>query len=146
MPKGDNFKWKSLTHKRWKPSPRWLVTERIAQVGKLIIQWYQRYEIVAIWEKKRSISATQVDRYIKRANERIRAKNEITLEDELKLIEAQIMDIYQWARREKKWWDASRALKLKIDLKWLDAPKKIKIWELDPEDEAKVDELMEMND
>ena len=55
------------------------------------------------------------------------------------------MDIYQWARREKKWGDDSRALKLKIDLKWLDAPKIIKIWELDSEDEAKVDELLDMN-
>jgi hypothetical protein len=55
------------------------------------------------------------------------------------------MDIYQGARRDKKWGDARSALKLKMDLKGLEAPKRLEITQLDPEDADVVNRLLTEN-
>jgi len=146
MPRWDNFRWKKPTNTPKRPSTHWVVIERVTQVGRLIIQWYQRYEIVAIWQEKWDLSASQIDDYIKRARERIKAKNDKTIGEEIEETAAQIMDVYQWARRDKKWGDASRALKLKMELRGLEAPKKMIIQEIDPEDEELVQQLLMDNE
>lgn len=145
MPKWDNFKWQKPTSVAKWATPHAIVNSRIADVWKLLIQWYMRYQIVAIWADKRDLSASQIDDYIARAKTRIKAKNDLDLWDEISITEAQIMDIYQWARRDKKWGDARSALKLKMDLKWLEAPKKLTITQLDPEDADEVNKLLAAN-
>lgn len=125
MPKWDNFRGKKPPKKRqWIPSTQAEVNKRVTQVAKLLIQWYQRYEIVGIVSAEYDIHPSTVDDYIKKAKARIKTKNEEIIDEELALIEKQIMDVYQWARRERKRWDATRALKLKMELKGLEAPKK----------------------
>ena len=125
MPKWEHLIWKKLDHKRKGPSTDIEVMNRVALVSQMVIQWYSRAIIVANLMYKYNISESAVDEYLKKAKEIIRTKNEETLEDELELVQARITDTYQGARKEKKWDSCTRAIKLHMELKWLEAPKKI---------------------
>lgn len=125
MAKGQNFKWKKPTNTPKWPSTQAQVDLRIAEVWKLLMQGYQRFEIVSIIQEKYSISSQQIDRYIKKVTERIREYNSENLDDDVALTESMISDIYRCAREEKKRGSALRALKLKMELKWLQTPKRI---------------------
>lgn len=125
MTKGQNFKWKKPTNTPKWPSTQAQVDLRIAEVWKLLMQGYQRFEIVSIIQEKYSISSQQIDRYIKKVTERIREYNSENLDDDIALTESMISDIYRCAREEKKRGSALRALKLKMELKWLQVPRRM---------------------
>lgn len=127
MPKWDNLRWKKPTNTPKGPSTQVEVEKRVLQVSKLLIQWYARYEIVSLVSREYNVSSTTVDEYIKKATDRIRVKNNESLEDKIDITEAQIMDWYQVSMREKKRADAARFLKLKMELRGLEAPKKIQM-------------------
>ncbi|MDD3263185.1 MAG: hypothetical protein PHR61_05100 [Candidatus Absconditabacteria bacterium] len=125
MTKGQNFKGKKPTNTPKGPSTQAQVDLRIAEVGKLLMQGYQRFEIVSIIQEKYSISSQQIDRYIKKVTERIREYNSENLDDDIALTESMISDIYRCAREEKKRGSALRALKLKMELKGLQVPRRM---------------------
>lgn len=140
MPKWAHLIWKKPTNVPKPPSNQAEVEKRLLHVEKLLIQSYSRGEIVLIIQKAYWISVSQVDRYIKQANVLIRAKNAETLEWEFNLMERQIMGVYQGAIRDKKYGDAARALKLKMELRWLEQPKKILVGELTTMREEELEE------
>lgn len=125
MAKWDNFRGKKpINIPKW-PSTQAQVDLRIVEVWKLLMQGYQRFEVISIIQEKYSISSQQIDRYIKKVTERIREKNSEDLDDDVALTESMIADIYRCAREEKKRGSALRALKLKMELRWLQAPKRM---------------------
>ena len=124
MPKWQNLRGKKPTNTPKWPSTRVEVEGRIMQVWKFLIQGYQRAEIIELIKEEHSVSTQQIDKYIKTATERIREKNNENLDEERALAKARILDIYQWARKENKWWDALKAIKMDIEMKWLDVPPK----------------------
>lgn len=145
MPSWDNFRWKKPTNTPWHRTTEWQILERVSQIAKMLIQWYARYEIIPIFKDRFSLSTCQIDDYIAKAKKRIKEKNDETLQDEIELTNAQITDMYQWARKQKKWSDCWRAIKLRMELKWLEAPKKFQQIIITEEDKQKVDELLEAN-
>ena len=145
MPKWDNFKWQKPTNTPWHRTTEWEILERVSQVARLIIQWYQRFEIIPIFQTKYWLSVTQIDDYIAKSKKRIKAKNDEMLENELWIVEARITDMYQWARKWKKWSDVWKAIKLHMELKWLEAPKKFIINPISDEDKKKVEMLLDNN-
>lgn len=145
MPKWDNFKWKKPINTPWHRSTEAEVIERITQITKLLIQSYPRYEIIAIFQTKYWLSESQIDDYIARAKKRIKEKKDEEIWEMIDVVNARIDDMHQWARKEKKRADVGRAIKLKMELYWLEAPKKIQIWQITEEDKAKVDALLDAN-
>jgi len=145
MPKWEHFKGTKLDHPRKWPSSDWEVMQRVALVSQMIIQWYSRTTILANIMDKYDLSESAVNEYMRKAKEHIRAKNDETLEDELEIVQARITDMYQWARKEKKYSDVWKAIKLHMELKWLEAPKKYQEIPISDEDRKKVDRLMAIN-
>lgn len=129
---------------KW-PTPEIEMIQRIALVSNLIVQWYTRATILANIMEQFDVSEKTVDRYIKSAKVYITDKNNETLENEMEIVQARITDVYQWARKQKKRADCSRAIKLHMELKWLEAPKKYKIIPISDEDKEKVDKLLDLN-
>lgn len=125
MPKWQNFIGKKpINNPKW-PSTQAQVDLRITEVWNLLIQWYSRFEIVSTVKEKYSISPQQVDKYIKTAKERIREKNDENLDDDIALTDIMISDVYRSAKEEKKWNSVLRALKLRMELKWLQVARRI---------------------
>ena len=142
MPKWDWLRGKKPTNTPKPPSSKAEVSKRVTQVAKLLIQWYQRIDIIPIMVKEYNISIATVDDYLKKATELIRVKNEADLEDIITIQEARILDIYQVTRREKKYDISLRAIKQHMELRGTESARKIKITPLSEEDEKKVDILL----
>ena len=149
MPKWQNFRGKKPTNNPKWPSTQAQVDLRVTEVWKLLVDWYPRFEIVWIIKNKYSISSQQIDKYIKTAKERIREKSKETLEDDIALTDMMISEVYRSAKEEKKRNSMLRALKLKMELKWLNLPKRNNIPFIDnsitEEEQVKVNELLKAN-
>lgn len=95
------------------------------QTSKLLIHNYWLKEVRMILFEKYWLSTIQINKYIKDAYQEIKDANQLELKEEIAIALAQIMEVFNQAMRMKRLWDALKALRLKMDLLWLDAPKKI---------------------
>ena len=131
MPKGENLKWKWNWGNRWDRSSQAAIEVRVAQIANMLIAWNERFEILPVIKKEYWLSDATIDSYIKRAFVRISQEDDEDIMVAKKKAEQRYNYIYKHCIRNKKRDSAIRAQKWIVDLKWLEAPKKIDLsWKL----------------